>query len=457
MPGVFEPPPDVEKEDPTLAPGTIAVELRDPDDRPVSNESVTLGILINSIAKGDSRKHLQGTTDARGAVVFSGLETISNIAYRVSSGYRGGSFAASPFQLGQAKSMRVVLHVYPVTRDLGSALIVCEAAVAAELKDDRIQIEEALTIYNLGRTAWQPDDVRMALPEGYTAFTAQATMIDQGVDEVGGFGKLRGTFPPGRHPIEFRFKIPWSGDKDVDFEAGLPPHVAIARVMMPATASVKLTAADFPPAEVRHDEQGQSFLVTERKLRPDDARLTTLLDRHSRPSDRGSWRASGSRRFLAAFGIGSGLFLASVERKRPGKPRERDVMRARSALLEELLGLERARTRRGRWGPAPTNGLAASFSKRSLARSSEAARARSNATRPPVADRQCPERPPFRIRSERGSTRTPPGWGQGAGKAGNAPREEPRDSSRPLDCPRSYAAAPLRYPQRDRFLRKRFA
>ena len=36
MPGVFEPPEDVEQEDPTLAPGTIAVDLRDPDDHPVA-------------------------------------------------------------------------------------------------------------------------------------------------------------------------------------------------------------------------------------------------------------------------------------------------------------------------------------------------------------------------------------------------------------------------------------
>src|SRR5271169_5487832 len=54
---VFQPPEDQELEDGTLAPGTIAVDLRDADDQPVANEPVTLGALINSIAKGDSRKH----------------------------------------------------------------------------------------------------------------------------------------------------------------------------------------------------------------------------------------------------------------------------------------------------------------------------------------------------------------------------------------------------------------
>jgi hypothetical protein len=348
MPGVFEPPEDQEKEDPTLAPGTIAVELRDPDDHPVADEVVTLGVLINSVAKGDTRKHEQATTDAHGAVVFSGLETASNIAYRVSSGYRGGSFAASPFQLGQVKAMRVVLHVYPVTRDLGTALIVCEAVVAAELRDDRIQVEQALTVYNLGRTAWQPDDVRMALPEGFTAFNAQATMSDQGVDEAGGEAKLRGTFPPGRHAIEFRWQLPWSGDKDVDFDVGLPPHVAIARVMMPANANIKLKAADFPEPELRHDEQGQSFLVTERRLRPDDAKLTSLsIGIHDLPTP-GPGRLVAT--LLAGCAVSAGLVIAGTGRKQRGRSRLRDAKQTRDGLLEELASLERAHTS-GQVGP----------------------------------------------------------------------------------------------------------
>jgi hypothetical protein len=252
----------------------------------------------------------------------------------------GGSFAASPFQIGQAKSMHVVLHVYPVTRDLAGALIVVEATIAAELKDDRIQVEEALTIYNLGRTAWQPDDVRMALPDGFTAFNAQATMSDQGVDENNGAAKLRGTFAPGRHPVEFRWQLPWSGDKDVDFEVGLPPHVAIARVMMPATSSIKLSAADFPAADVRRDEQGQSFLVTEKRLRPDDARMSSLsIGLHDLPTP-GPGRdiAVG----LATLGIGVGLFFASSGRKRARKGAEQNKKISRDAILEELVGLERA-------------------------------------------------------------------------------------------------------------------
>jgi hypothetical protein len=345
MPGVFQPPEDTENDDPSMPPGSIGVDLRDADDKPVPGETITLGILINSIAKGDTRKHVQAQTDAQGKAVFSGLETASNIAYRVSSGYRGGSFAAAPFQLQQAKAMRVVLHVYPVARDIRDALIVCEATVAAEVRDDRIQVEEAWTVYNLGKTAWQPDGVRAGLPEGYTAFGAQASMSDQGVDESEGHARLHGTFAPGRHVVDFRWQLPWSGERDVDFDVGLPPHVAIARVMMPATGELRLDAAGFPPADVRHDAQGQSFLVSERRLTPDDAHLDTLsVGIHGLPSS-GPGRVIATA--LAACGVLLGVVLISAKKTRPlvnvGPS-------ATDGLLQQLARLERARIE-GEVGP----------------------------------------------------------------------------------------------------------
>jgi hypothetical protein len=342
--GMFQPPEDTEVPDGTLAPGTIVVDLRDADDTPVAGETVNLGMLINSIAKGDSRKHLQAVTDGSGRATFSGLETASNIAYRVSSGHQGGSFAASPFQLQQTKAMRVTLHVYPVTRDIREARVVFETTLAAEVRDERIQVEEVLTVYNVGRNAWQPDGVSLSLPESYTAFNAQASMSDQGVDDAGGSAKLRGTFPPGRHTVDFRWQLPWSGERDVDFDVGLPPHAAIVRVMMPAAAGVKLVPAGFPPAETRQDGQGQSFLVTERRVRPDEGRLTSVsVGIHDMPTA-GSGRAIATT--LAAGGVAVGLLFATTRRKR----RLAAPLGAREALLQELAELEQARAE-GEVGP----------------------------------------------------------------------------------------------------------
>jgi len=346
MPGMFQPPEDLEQQDASLPGGTIVVDLHDADDKPVAHETVTLGILINSVAKGNSRKHLQLETDDHGRAVFSNLELASNTAYRVSAGYQGGLFWAAPFQLQQAKAMHVVLHVYPVTHDVQQALIVAEATVAAEVREDRIQVEEALTIYNLGRTAWQPENVRMSLPDGFSAFSAQMSMSDQGADSVAGGAQLRGTFPPGRNSIDFRWQLPWSGDKDVDFDVGMPPHVAIARVMMPASTEIKLVANGFPPAEVRHDAEGQTFLVTEKRLRPDEPKLTSIsIGIHDLPTP-GPGRLLAT--FLAAAGVAGGLaFAFGGRRRRQGSS---DAKSARSVLLEELAELERAH-RVGEVGP----------------------------------------------------------------------------------------------------------
>ncbi|HZU82282.1 MAG TPA: hypothetical protein VE987_05175 [Polyangiaceae bacterium] len=337
-PGIFNPPQDGDHEDASLAAGTIAVDLRDADDHPVRAEMVTLGVMISSVAKGDSRKHLQATTDGGGRAVFSGLESTSNVAYRVSAGFQGGSFAAPPFRLDQ-KGRRVVLHVYPVVHDLQRAFVVAEVTVAGEVRDDRVQMEEVLTLYNLGRTAWQPDDVRLSLPEGFKALSGQPTMSGQGVDEVEGTAKLRGTFGPGRHTIEFQWQLPWSGDRDVDFDVGLPPHVAGARVMMPVMAGTTLSVGGLPPAEVKRDSQGQRFLVTERTMRPDDPKLAVLaIGIHGLPTQ-GPGRIVAT--LIAACGVAVGLALGFSRRSRVA-PR-RDAKAARAVLLDELAQLERAR------------------------------------------------------------------------------------------------------------------
>jgi hypothetical protein len=346
MPGTFQPPEDTETPEASLPPGTIVVDLRDADDKPVARETVTLGALTNSIAKGDSRKHFQATTDGAGRAVFSSLDTASNIAYRVSSGFQGGAFAATPFQLKQSGAMHVVLHVYPVARDIREARVVCEATVAAEVRDERIHIEEVLTVYNLGRTAWSPDGVLLSLPEGYTGFSAQASMSDQGVDDATGAGRLRGTFPPGRHTVDFQWQLPLSGDKDVDFDVGLPPHAAIIRVMMPASSSLRLVPAGFPPAEVRHDGQGQAFLVTEKRLRPDEGALSAVtVGIHDMPTA-GPGRLIAT--LLAASGVAFGLVMAARPRRRETRPE--DGQREREAILAELADLEKARAS-GEVGP----------------------------------------------------------------------------------------------------------
>jgi hypothetical protein len=335
-PSVFSPPPDTEIDAPELPPGTIVVELRDAENKPLPRNDLTIGILHQSVAKGESREHKSATTDDRGLARMDGLETASGVAYRVTVAREGATFAALPFQLSVQRGKHVTLHVYAVTHNLLDALVVLQGGLFAEVKDDRVQIEQVFTVFNLGKVAWVPDDIVIKLPPTFTALSAQQAMSDQGVDSVEKVGgRLRGTFAPGKHDVQFRWQLPYSGEKDVDFEVGLPPHVAFMRVMVGGTRGVRLSVDGFPNAQSKADTQGARVLVTEKQARrnePIDS-IHTKIDGLPTPGP-GRFVATA----LAGFGVIMGLVLA-----RGGKPSRTGNARAlRSRLLAELLSLEKA-------------------------------------------------------------------------------------------------------------------
>ncbi|HSY21479.1 MAG TPA: hypothetical protein VK841_05155, partial [Polyangiaceae bacterium] len=167
---------------------------------------------------------------------------------------------------------------------------------------------------------------------------AQPSMTGQGVDEATGAAKLHGTFPPGQSSIQFRWQLPWSGEKDVDFDVGLPPHAAIARVILAAAGEVKLSAAGFPPADLRKNNQGQSFLVTEKQVRPDQGSLKSLSISIRDLPVPGPGRLVAT--VLASFGVLVGIVLTAFGGRRR-KALSPALQKAR--ILEELLFLEEAR------------------------------------------------------------------------------------------------------------------
>ncbi len=340
VPGMFQPWPDTEEESDRLPAGSIEIEVRNEDDKPVAGASVTLGVVNQSIAKGESRKHLTGDTSGNGKLRFDHLETGSQFAYRVTVPKDGATFAAMPFQLTQQKGRSVVLHMYPVTHDVTQALVVTQTLIYIELKDDRVQIQEAVNLFNFGKTTWVPQDLILPLPENFTALTSQQMMSDQGVDGIDKKGaKLHGTFPPGRHEIEFRYQLPYGGEKRIDFAIGAPPHMAQSRVMAAASQQMSLVVDSFPPGQATTDMQGNRILVTEKEMvrsdRPLDEIRISLKDIPTRGV--AHLVASGIAGCVALFGLVLGLNFAG--RSAPdAKAKKRD----RNRLLEDLEGLERA-------------------------------------------------------------------------------------------------------------------
>ena len=97
--GVFKPPPDAVKEDPSLPTGTLVLHFEDAKRKPIGGFEMKLAIVENSIANGDSRSYLNRAVGADGTVRFEGLGTKSNLAYRVSVLRDGATYALPPFRM----------------------------------------------------------------------------------------------------------------------------------------------------------------------------------------------------------------------------------------------------------------------------------------------------------------------------------------------------------------------
>jgi len=348
-------PEDQSNVDESLPPGVIVVEARDASDNPVPRANVTLGILQQSVAKGESRRRLARQANDSGVVRFDGLEVGAGVAYRVTVPWGNdedpATYAAMPFQLDLHHGQHVRVHVYPVTHDVSEALVAMEGMVYVELKDDALQFEELFRVYNMGAVTWVPRRVVVPLPRGFKAFNTQREMSDTGFDEAPGQGaKLRGTFSPGVHVTTFRYQVPYDGDDSVDFTVGLPPRVARMQVITEASRGMTLRAEGFGKAEVRSNQRGQRVLVTDRTVRAGETGLGRVHVTLENIPTEGSakWIATA----LAAATVLLGLYVATQQERTGRKQLDvHDTERARTRLVAEIAALERAR-REGEVGPS---------------------------------------------------------------------------------------------------------
>ena len=300
-----------------------------PTTTPIPNAQVTLGIVHNIGREGREPDHVVRDANAEGCSRRAPRDRHPHAAYRVVGRPRTApAFAAMPFRpSSQEGHASVTLHVYPVTHDIAGALIVTQSAMFIELKDDRIQLQQAVNVFNLGKVAWVPDDLVFALPPEYTAFSAgPQQMSDIGVDGLIKRGvKIHGTFGPGRHDVEFRWQLPYDGDKEVVFDVAMPPNCASARVFSGASAGMRLEVEGFPEAKPRTNA-GRASACSSRSARCEAGRAA--LEEHPRrapqPADRGP---RPHRRELDRVGHRARRARLRVHRRplqeRPEAPRQR--------------------------------------------------------------------------------------------------------------------------------------
>ncbi len=344
-PPFFQAPPDTTDEDASLPAGTIRVELRDPFNKVVANHAVDLGIIQQSVAKGDSRKHLSQTTDAGGITTWSALDAGAGFAYRVSVHEGDAAFGARPFNLPHDHGMLVVLHLYPPTHDIQrGALVIMRSIIHVEMKDDRAQIEQRIDVFNGTPVAWVPQDVVLELPKDFTALNAMQQMSDVGLDPVAGRGaRIHGTFPPGETAVVFSWQLPYHGDTELDLDIGLPPNLAQLVVRASAAPGMKLEVQGFRDAVSQVNEEGQRELVTGKQIQDGD---TPLRKAHIVLRD---LPTPGPTRFigtiLAAIGVIAGVYFALQKKRALALPKA-VVKRDRTRVLHEIDDLETAHERK---------------------------------------------------------------------------------------------------------------
>lgn len=334
-----EAPQNGSREDPTLPRGTIVIEVRTPDEKPVAGQEVTLGIVENSVARGESRKRLAQRTDDQGTTTFSALDGGTENAYRVSIQRDGASSAASPFQLPNVGGVRVVVYAYPVVRNVREASVAVQGIVYVELRDEVIQIEQAYRIYNLGQTAWVPSDVTVALPAGFKAFNAQKMMSDLAWDGTSSGASLRGTIPPGLHETVFRYQLPNDGKEELALDFGLLPNVQSFRVIVEAPRGMTLDVDGFPPAIPTQNGQGQRILFTEKttdRIEP-NFRSTRVRLGNLPARSKGHLWALG----LAIGALAAGLYATTSLGRQKDSAAPEEIAQAKERLLDALVALEK--------------------------------------------------------------------------------------------------------------------
>ncbi len=347
---LFEAPPDTAVDDASLPVGTIILSLRDANEQPLPGTDVTLGILHNTVATGESRERKEATTDAEGNLRWDGMAHGSSTSYRVSVTRGKAKFGTEPFAIGDRAGKRVVLHVYNASPDIDETLIGVQGVVYLALRESSIFTQNVFAFYNLGRVAWVPENQTVELPEGYKTFNRPDSMDGVGIDEVNGKGLLRGTIGPGQHQVDYTFSIPLeSQDKQV-IKLELPPHVAQMRVMVESSKNMNAEVAGFPAARKTKNRDGKRVLVTEKMVSRESGGLTTIEITLTGLPTAGPWRWLAVLLSLGAVVAG---FVYVAQRREQGGPDEetrRDLVEAREALLGEIVELERAH-RAGEIGP----------------------------------------------------------------------------------------------------------
>lgn len=319
--------------DPSLDAGTILVSVVDAMSQPVAGVTVRIGVM-----KADgSRESIVRQTDERGQLRVGDLPTGSSQAYRVNVVNDGATYSSMPFRLEPDRGHRVQIRMLPVTRSRRS-LLQTLGQTMLEYRNERVHVTEQAQLVNLGEETivFDDDELRIDLPDGFTAFQSQPGMSDQRlVPDDRGF-VIRGSLPPGRATLVWAYDIPLRGE-ELHFSHAIPFRTYAYRVMSDAMEGMELVVDGFPEAQEHEGHQGRPLLVTQVERSPDDPpldRLSVTVKGIPAPGPM-RWLALGAALVLLAFG----LLMATRGGDRAGALARTRAAR-RAELIDEAVELE---------------------------------------------------------------------------------------------------------------------
>ena len=297
-------------------------------------------MLHSTVAKGESRERKSREADENGEARFDGLAFGSGHSYRVTTTRGGATYGQPPVALADRAGKRIYLHAYETATRVEDLSVAMQGVVYISLHDDSIQVEQLLSIYNLGAVSWIAD-ATFELPAGFKAFNKQDAAGEGRIDEVPGTGAaVRGTFPPGRQDLDFRYQIPLDSAEKQTLRIRLPPRVAQARVMAESSRSMGLEVKGFPTPQRTEARDGKRLLVTEMQASRSDGGVREIeITLSGLPTRPGRWVAL----VLAGLALAGGLYCFAQHGSDTADDEVRgDLKEAREALLSEIVALERS-------------------------------------------------------------------------------------------------------------------
>lgn len=340
-PGHPPPSQDVSMANPSLPRGTVEVEVLDANESPVAGAEVQLWrVPAGREEDSASQEDRRARTGVNGKVELGGLEPERGMAYEVRVDHGPATFSSGLFHPSVDRGHQVTLHVYPATLELNQTEIALQTLAYVMPTDDAFQWELLVTVFNLGRVAWVTHDTRIGLPLGAAGIEAEPRSPAVGWIVEDRAARMVGTVPPGRHELLLRFHVRNQKADQAHFHFELPPRVAEAQVMAEGPPGMRLEVADAPPSQPKSGRKGQRLLFV-RWQAPEATPLQELQVTLSGIPTPGPGRWIAVIFALALFGWG---VWPARRRKAAASPlSDRDARRARSAVLDELVALERAR------------------------------------------------------------------------------------------------------------------